>query len=328
MRPDPRSWSSHRQRPSVAAHRRCARGSFVAICMLLLSLHGGSGWAAPIAKFDVPRQGGAYVVKVHPDVLTAFYFPADIIAAYCIQQPAPMVVKQHAQSVTVQPLPGMTHASVNVSTKRFRVGILLEVVDRPEDATLQAEFRDLDLAREFESRVQLEVDRRMLHREDALKRDRAELTQQKTSHDQIVEDTAVQRVADGIRTHHRILGVTGQARKAFVVLRVVRVVWLGPDAYVVFSIQNRRTSPYRLGAVALQVDAQERTGAVSFPGGQDAAQRGIVGIVPAKDQQTGVVVLRDAARWVGETVAVHALEDHETDAGTGLPLTASFVLRN
>jgi hypothetical protein len=296
------------------------------LLQLCLHLCAGAAWAGQIVHFDVPRQGGAYVVKGHPDVLTVFHFPGEVLVAYSVQQPATMVVKQHAQTVTVQPLPGVQHASINISSKPFRVSILIEVVDRPEDATLQVELHDLDLAREFESRVQLETERRMLGRERALEKREAAIEADQGRLQQLVEETAIQRVADGIRTHHGVVTLDEGARKELVVLRVERVVWLGADAYVLFSLQNRRPTAYRLGAVALRVGALERTGAVSFPDAENAAQRGIIGIVPAHGTQTGVVVLRDAAGWLGETVSVHIVEDRARGTKAGLPLTASFFL--
>ena len=323
---------SHLAQPSCS-NRRLGRGPVRYLSpvgslgvLVLLALLQRQVHAQTLLKFDVPRQGGAYTVKVHPDVLTVLYFQGKVQMAYCLQNPAPLEVEQHTHSVTVRPLPGTQHGSVNVQTNAFPVGILFELVDRPEDAALQVEFRDRDLDREFEARVQLEVERRMLERERALEKREAALQVSKARFSQIVADTAVQRVADGIRTHHGVVALDEGARKEHVVLRVERVVWLGADAYVFFSLENRRPTAYRLGDLTLRVGAQERTGAVSFPDRENAARRGIVGIVPAHDTQAGVVVLRDAAGWLGEMVSLHAVEDRAQGAKAGLPLTASFFL--
>lgn len=303
---------------------RCWTGSLLVV--LLAALWPGSARAEHLVTFDVPRQGAAYTIKVHPDLITVLHFPAEVDVAYCIQKPAPALVERHPRAVSIQMKPGVQHASVNVVTRAFPVAVLAEVVERPEDAHLMVQFRDVDLDREFEGRVRLEVERQMLHREAALERERARLDQDRGRFDEVVDDVALRRMADGIRVQHRVTQVDERTRKGHAVLRVERTLWIGRNAYIVFSLQNRAARPYRIEAVTLHAAGSERSGIVSFPDGKPAAERGILGTVPARSQHTGVVVLRDAERWRGETVAVNVVEEHEKGTTRHPSLAVSFLL--
>lgn len=276
--------------------------------------------AESLVSFDVPRQGGAYTVKVHPDVITVLHFPAQVEVAYCIQDPAPALVERHPRVVTIHPGRRMQHASVNVVTTAFPVALLAEVVERPEDAHLMVQFRDRDLERELETRVRLEVERQMLPREAALDRARAALEAERARFHEEVDEAALRRVADGIRARHRVVNVEAWTRKQHAVLRVERAVWVGADAYIVFSIQNRASTAFGLRSVTVHAGGQERPGLVSFP----ETEPGLAGTVPPRERATGVIVLHRAARWAGELISVHALPQHAQ--GAGLPLAASFML--
>lgn len=295
--------------------------------LFLVALWPDRARAGHLVTFDVPRQGAAYTIKVHPDLITVLHFPAEVEVAYCIQKPAPALVEQHPRAVAIQMKPGVQHASVNVVTTAFPVAILAEVVERPEDAHLMVQFRDVDLEREFESRVRLEVERQMLHREAALEKERGQLEHDRLRFHDVVDDAVLARVAQGVRAQHRITGVDERTRQGHAVLRVERVVWIGRNGYIVFSLQNRAVRPYRLEAVTLHVAGSEQPSVVSFPDGEHAAGRGIAGVVPTRVQHTGVVVLRDAERWIGETVSVQVVEEHQKGTARNPPLAVSFLLR-
>jgi hypothetical protein len=297
------------------------------LVLLLVALWPSRARAEHLVTFDVPRQGAAYTIKVHPDLITVLHFPAEVEIAYCIQKPAPALVERHPRAVAIQMKPGVQHASVNVVTRAFPVAVLAEVVERPEDAHLMVQFRDVDLEREFESRVRLEVERQMLHQEAALEKERGQLEQDRLRFHDVVDEAVLARVAQGIRVQHRVTHVDERTRRGHAVLRVERVVWIGRNAYLVFSLQNRAVRPYRLEAVTLYVAGSEQASVVSFPDGERAVGRGIAGVVPARAQHTGVVVLRDAERWIGETVSVHAVEEHQKGTARNPSLAVSFLLQ-
>lgn len=299
--PAPQFCSKHRFRRMPAPHRGPLAGLGVLLLVTLLSrpVH-----AQKVVKFDVPRQGGAFVVKGNPDVLTVLSFPGKVQIAYCMQKPAPLEVEQHTHSITVRPRPGTRYASVNVLTDAFPVAILFEVVDRPEDAALQVEFRDLDLDRAFESRVQLEVERRMRGREKALEKREAALEAKEERFQQVVREEGSLHVAQQLLARHRAQRITRAERTHAAVFRVSKVVWIGDDAYVFFSVQNRGAQRHEIRAVTLRAGAAERAGPLAFspsaaPGDSDA-----VAIIMPREEEHGVLVIWDAHKWRGELVTL------------------------
>lgn len=327
----PRFPNNHHD-PFISSWRRRLAGSVGILC--LLALVPRSAQADPFVTIDVPAHGGAYMVDVHADVLSVFHFPAEIQVAYSVQQPPTMVIEKHARSITVQPLPGTKYGSVNVQCGAFTVGLLLRVVDRPEDAAVQVNFRPLEFEREIARRTELEFARQWNEAQDELARERAALQRERTKLAEkgarlqaLVREAAMQQVADEIRVRHRTVTMSGLSRQEYVQLRIERVVWLGPNAFVFFSIENRRATPYRLGRAVLRVGGMERFDALSFPQVEGADTHGMVGIVPPGARYTGVIALRDAANWLGERIALHVIEDRNQEAALGSALTLPFFLR-
>lgn len=284
---------------------------------------------------DVPPHGGAYTIDVHPDVLTVLDFPASIERAYSMQQPPAMVMEKHERAVTVMPLPHVDYANVVIETGAFPVSILLRVVARPEDATAQVHFRPLQFEQEIARRAEVEIQRRWadagaeLDRErDEIARGKAELAAKEARRLALVRETALQTVADGLRARHRMVPVSSGARQQHVALRVHRVDWIGDDAFLVFTVENRRRGSCLLEDVTLRVSGLERPTVVSFPAPEATEERGAIGVVLPGDQERGVAVLRNAALWVGETVALQ-VSARDADASADVaPLVASFVLRD
>ncbi len=290
---------------------------------------------SPMRTIDVPPHGGAYTIDVHPDVLTVLDFPARIERAYSMQQPPAMVMDKHERAVTVTPLPHVDYANVVIETGAFPVSILLRVVARPEDATAQVHFRPLQFEQEIARRAEIEIQRRWadagaeLDRERAdIARGKAELAAKEARRLALMRETAVQMVADGLRARHRMVPVSSGARQQHVALHVHRVNWIGDDAFVVFTVENRRRGSCLLDDVRLRVSGLERPAMVSFPAPEATEERGALGVVLSGDRERGVAVLRNAALWVGETVALQVWTRDADAPATVAPLVASFVLRD
>jgi hypothetical protein len=307
----------------------------LAVLLALLFGHGALARADQVRTILVPREGGAYTIEVHPDVLTVLYFPAEVIGAYSIQEPPQMILAQHARTVTVQPRPGVRHATAAVATEAFRVGLLFQVVEHPEQAVIQVDFRPLAFEQEIERRAAHLAEQRWQEAEVALERERAalaqaraELARREARLQALIQEAALEHIAEGLRTHHRSVSVASGARLQHVAMRIRRVVWIGANAYIWFAIENRRRTPYLLDAVELSAAGLEQPTHVSFPAPPDAAARGILGVVPARDRQHGVAVLRDASAWIGETITIRVSARQVDAPADAAPLSASFILRD
>jgi hypothetical protein len=308
-------------------------------CMLAALLVAGPAHAASFVQFDVPRQGGAYAVDVLPESLTLLRFPSEVVVAYTAQQqPAPFDVRQHFQEVTVVPRAGARQGSVIVETRRFRVAVQLRVTDDPAEAVELVDFRDRELEETFEARVaqeaQRELDRRWNEARAEIQRDlaaiergKAELAQQQARLQALIRQATMQGIADGIRARRRSVAMGGLARERHVLVRIKGIEWVGSDGYVVFSVQNRRPTPYHLGEVTLRLGGLARSDAVSFPQPEDAGESGAIGLIPPGDRHTGVIALRDAANWMGERVAIELTEHGMQEPSTSGTITLSFWIR-
>ena len=305
-------------------------------CILAVWLLAGPAHAAGFVQFDVPRQGGAYTVDVLPGSVTLLRFPAEVLIAYTAQQhPAPFEVAQHFQEVTVLPRRGVRHGSVIVETRRFRVAVHLRVTDDPEQAAKLVDFRDRELEETFQDRVaretQRELDRRWSEARAELQRDlaaiergKAELAEQQARLQALIRQSTMQGIADGIRARRRSVAVGGMARERHVLVRIEAIEWVGSDGYVVFSVQNRRTTPLQLGEVTLRLGGLARTDAVSFPKPGDASESGVIGLIPPGDRQRGVIALGDAAHWMGERVSLELTEHGAAASSTRGTITLAF----
>jgi Protein of unknown function (DUF2381) len=293
--------------------------------------------AGPIAMriIDVPPHGGAYTIDVHPDVLTVLDFPARIERAYSMQQPPAMVMEKHERAVTIMPLPHVDYANVVIETGAFPVSILLRVVARPEDATAQVHFRPFQFEQEIHRRAAIEIERRWANARAELERERADIARGKAElaakdarRLALVRETALQTVADGLRARHRMVPMSSGARQQHVALRVHRVDWIGDDAFVVFTVENRNRASWLLDDVRLRVSGLERPTVISFPAPGATEERGAIGVVLPGDRERGVAVLRNAALWVGEPVALQVWARDADASADVMPLVASFVLRD
>ena len=318
--------------------------------LLAVTLVGSPGHAdrasEPARTIDVPEHGGAYVVAVHPSVLTVLHFPARVRVAYAMQrEPAPIQIEKHARSVTVQPTPGVAYGSLTVDTELFSVGILLRSVAHPEDADVLVAFRPLQLERELARRVEVELEHRWLDAQTELAEQRAALALKRRAlaEDSArlrarVRDAAMQRLAEGVRDRHASIPGAGLARRAHVLMRLERVVWIGDDAFVRFSMHNRRAAPVSIVEAALRVGGVTRADGVAFAKPEDAPAAGLLGFIPPGERHRGVIGLRNAADWRGKRIAldvvtasepvesnINPLSENSPDSDTTLSL--SFWLR-
>ncbi|HWN67717.1 MAG TPA: hypothetical protein VNM90_08750, partial [Haliangium sp.] len=159
-------------------------------------------------------------------------------------------------------------------------------------------------------------------------RGKAELAAKEARRLALVRETALQTVADGLRVRHRMVPVSSGARQQHVSLRIHRVDWIGDDAFVVFTVENRRPGSFLLDDVRLRVSGLERPTVVSFAAPEATDERGAIGVVLPGDRERGVAVLTNAARWVGETVALQVWARDADASADVTPLIASFVLRD
>ena len=206
-----------------------------------------------------------YTIDVHPQILTVLHFPSEVRVAYCLDGPGHAEITHHQYSVTVRPDRRRRHAGINVTTASNHVGLLLRVVEKPEDAVLQAHFRDQDVAAEIERRVSEAIAQRRAALEAALsaREQRVAAKEQRVS--EIVRRAVLQQVADGLRRGFRARSIVHITRRDNAILRMHQVVHIGDDVHVFVSLKNRRGTPLIIDDVAFIIDGVSRPAILSLP---------------------------------------------------------------
>ncbi|GAB4561686.1 MAG: hypothetical protein Tsb0020_09370 [Haliangiales bacterium] len=134
-------------------------------CLLaaLLTLLHGAAVADPrlkdaVVRYEVPANGGTYTIHVHPDVVTKLRFGDVVTGIVALQQPA-LTIEWHQQFYTVMmaPTADFEQSSMSISTGEYLVSLLVQKVDRIEDADPVVEFDNKQAERALRERIEREV---------------------------------------------------------------------------------------------------------------------------------------------------------------------------
>src|SRR5690606_35249171 len=91
---------------------------------------------------------------------------------------------------------------------------------------------------------------------------RAELMRKITTLDRIVDTRTHERVARALLRDHRIIPVRAMARTdEHLVVRLRKIIWIGDDAYLELELENPSREPYRVEAVEVHLEGEDRAGA-------------------------------------------------------------------
>ncbi|ACY17516.1 hypothetical protein [Haliangium ochraceum] len=263
--------------------------------------------SAPRLRFDVPRTGGAFTVPVHPDVVTVLYFPAEVVMAYAAEESPGVALDKQGTQVNLRPAADARRSALTIVCAAFRVGLLLERADAPGAAAVQVEFREREAEDAFAARVERELGRRLRARELMLTRAERDLARLRGEFERTAESAAARRVAAGLLVRHHLAEGGAEASGASVVLRMHRVLWIGRDAFVFASLENRGRAPCEVTRVALRARGVELDRAAAFaPPAAADARSGALGVVApgASGRCVVAAMAADAWRGVPATLAV------------------------
>ncbi len=284
-----------------------------------VNLDTASGQDAGQSRTILVDEGGSYDVAVHPDFVTVFYLPDKIVKALASDTTSYEVKPIGDRSLAIRPLKADARpANLALATESIKVSVVLRVAKSREESLTQVTFKRAD--------VEAEVQRRI---EDGVKKRTAEL-EAKIAQMQKTMDAELPKVADGLiaarllqRREVRKLNAI-ERNDDNVVVETTEVFFLGEDAYVVFQIQNRNKSPYRLATAQLLDGQADRAGVVRFT--SDAAEtagEGVIGVVRPGGKGSGVVVVRRSGDLLGKQLTFAVAEP----GGRGKVAVDRVVLR-
>lgn len=282
--------------------------------------------AKPTAKGEatvlVPPQGGTAEITAHMNTNVLLTFPSPI-APKVVGSSRDWDVKEFTDGILVRATSDKAApATLALATKdgQIKVNITLRVVPATEQGLTLVRFISASAEDAFRSAVEAEVEKRTAPL-------RAELASSKKALDAKVRDRADRMVAGKLLRRLETLSLKGHARNDDnVIVHLKRAVFLGDDAYLLFDIQNRSGSAYRLARVTVRGPrGTDHTGPASLStSALDAADEGLIGVVAGGSTGTAVVVLRQVDAVLGQPLTLSV----EQPAGRGrITLDRGIVLR-
>ncbi len=278
---------------------------------LLLALAALCGFALPgVADEGQSRtilvdEGGSYEVSVHPDFVTVFYFPDKITKAIASDSTSYEVKSIGSTSLAIRPLKTEAKpANLAIVTETIKVSVVLKIATKSADALTQVTFKRADIEAEVEKRIAAAVEERTADLQEQIKTMKKQM------------DADLPKLADAVIAERVLARRELRSLKAVernddnVIVRVTSALYLGDDAYLVFEIQNRDKSPYRLASVAVTLDGKDHAGLVKFAStAAETADEGVLGVVGSDSRGTGVVILHQSAQLVGKNLTVEVAQD-------------------
>ncbi len=289
------------------------------IAALALDVRPAAAQSSSQARTILVDEGGSYEIPVHPDFVTVLYLPDKVIKALASDTVGYEVKPIATTTIAIRPLRADAKpANLSLATDTIHVSIILRIAASRDEALTQVTFKRADV----EAEVARRIDERVKARTAELEARIGEM--QKTM------DAELPRVADGLVAARLLARYDARAVGAIerndqnVVVEVKRAVYVGDDAYLMFSIQNRDRAPYRLATAVVLDGASDRAGVVRFVGdATEAARDGVVGVVRAGGRGDGVVMVRRSAELTGRSLTLVVTQPE----GRGKVAVGGIVLR-
>jgi hypothetical protein len=239
----------------------------------------------------VPPQGGAVDVAVHAGAVCILSFP-DKLAPQALTSSPDFEIKAWGEDgIAVRAasakVPTATLALATASGQ-IKVNVTLRVVPETEPALTLVRFKSASAAEAFEAQVKAGIEQRVAPIEQRLETTRKNL-------DALIRQRAEEEIADRMLRRNEILRLESHARnRDHVIVHVQRGLLFGDDGFLVFEIENRSGSAYRLAAARVLADGRNVAGATRLVSTAIAREPALVGVVAPGTTARGVVTVRSA----------------------------------
>lgn len=273
------------------------------------------------AELLVPPQGGAFEVPVHAGEVCILSFPEKLALTALASSPDFEVKSWGDDGVAVRAKNDkVTVATLALATasKQIKVNVTLRVVPKTANALTLVRFKPASAEEAFDAQVQAAVAARIAPLE-------AELARAKKDLDEQVRALADGLVAERLLTRNETVTLESHERNDdHVIVHVRRGQLLGDDGYLLFEIENRSSSAYRLASVRVFEGKREVSGPARLATSAMERDHALIGVVAAGATARGVVVVRSVSSVLGKPLALEL----SAPAGRGkIRLDRGLVLR-
>ncbi len=254
------------------------------------------------AEHLVPPQGAAVDVPVHLGAVCILSFPEHMAPKALTSYGADFEIRAWGDDgVAVRAIrdEGAT-ANLALATVSglIKVNVTLRVVPRSEPALTLVSFKAASAEEAFAAQVAAEVARRMAPLEARVARERREI-------DATIRRRAEGLIAERMLGRNEIVRIAAHARNDdHVIVHVRRGLLFGDDGFLVFEIENRSGSAYRLASVRVIAGGRDVAGETRLAStaiGRDAA---LIGVVPAGATARGIVTVRSVNAVLNRPLAL------------------------
>jgi hypothetical protein len=278
---------------SQSRERGYARKLVIQAGLVLLALTAAAA-AEPVKSEQehlVPPQGGAVDVPVHAGAVCILSFPEKLAAQALTSSPDFEIKAWGDDGIAVRAasakVPAATLALATVGG-RIKVNVTLRVVPEAEPALTLVRFKSASAEEAFEAQVKAGIDKRVAPIEQRLEATRRSL-------DALIRQRAEEEIADRMLRRNEVIRLESHARNGdHVIVHVQRGLLFGEDGFLVFEIENRSGSAYRLASARVLADGRDVAGATRLVSTAIAREPALIGVVAPGTAARGVVTVRSA----------------------------------
>ncbi len=253
------------------------------------------------AEFLVPPQGGAFEAPVHAGQVCILSFAEKLSTQALASSPDFEVKAWGDDGVAIRAIGAAaktTTLALATASGAVKVNMTLTVVSPDKPALTLVRFKAVSAEEAFEAQLAAAVAQRVAPLEANLARLRQNL-------ENIIRDRADGLIADRLLKRNETIALAVHERNDdHVIVHVTRAVLLGDDGYLVFEIENRSRSPYRLTSVRVQSGDREVSGPARLSSPITDRDPSVIGVVPAGATGRGIVVVRSADQVLGKSLAL------------------------
>jgi hypothetical protein len=255
----------------------------------------------PEIEFLVPPQGGAFEVIVHLREVCILSFPEKVSSKALASSPDFEIklwgdegIAVRAMSETAKP----TTVAIATNSGTVKVNITLAVVPSDKAAYTLVRFKAVSAEEAFAAQLKSEVAKRVAPLENQL----ASLRQNFESH---IRERADGLIAERLLKRNETISFSAHERNDdHVIVHITRGVMVGDDGYIVFDIENRSGSAYRLSGVRVQADGHDVHGPARITSPSNDRDQSVIGVVPARTTAHGIVVVHAVDQILGRSLTV------------------------
>jgi hypothetical protein len=263
---------------------------------------------SPAAEFLVPPQGGAFEVAVHAGDVCILSFPDKLSSKALASSPDFEVKAWGDDGVAVRAVGANAKATtlaVATASGAVKINVTLAVVAADKPSSKLVRFKAVSMEEAFEARVKAKVEQRLVPLEADLAKVRQHLDSQLRDLDRNVRDRADGLLADRLLKRNETIQLGSHERSNdHVIVHIMRGALVGDDGYLVFEIENRSESAYRLASIRVLLGDREVSGPARLTSPSTDRDPGVIGVIPAGATGRGIVVIRSVDQVLGKSLVV------------------------